>query len=46
MAHKTIIDTLVEKRKKETIEKKILDLEKDLKRLDKKIVKVDLTKFN
>ena len=44
MAHKTIVDTLVEKRKKETLEKQIQELEKDLKRIDKKIVKIDLTK--
>jgi len=44
MSHKTIIDTLVEKRKKENLEKRIHNLEKDLQKLDKKIVKVDLTK--
>ena len=42
--HKTKIDTLVLKKRKETLEKEMTSIEKDLHKFNKKNVYVDMTK--
>jgi len=45
LSHKTKVDSIVMKNKKESLEKEMTQIEKDLERISKKIIYVDMTKI-
>lgn len=44
LSHKTKVDTIVMKNKKESLEKEMTQIEKDLEKINKKMIYVDMTK--